>query len=84
MKIERVSLLSGKTSTREIDASPTKIANYLLKRDTRFIQDIFPELSKDDREFLMTGITPEEWKEMIDETEYIEGGSLLNYENENP
>jgi hypothetical protein len=25
------------------------------------IQDAFPDLSPDDREFLMTGITPEEW-----------------------
>lgn len=28
---------------------------------TMLIQDLFPYLSDDDREFLLTGITPEEW-----------------------
>jgi hypothetical protein len=26
------------------------------------VQDLFPELDADQREFLMTGATPEEWK----------------------
>ena len=32
------------------------------------IQDIMPYLSPDEREFLMTGITPEEWDDMFKET----------------
>lgn len=31
------------------------------------IQDVFPKLSSDDREFLMTGITPDEWDELFGE-----------------
>ena len=29
------------------------------------IQDIVPNLSKEEREFLMTGITPKEWNQMF-------------------
>jgi hypothetical protein len=31
------------------------------KQQKRLIQDVFPDLPKEDREFLMTGCTPEEW-----------------------
>ena len=82
MKVERKSLLSGITTSREIDAPPTKILNYLAGRDTRYVQDIFPELSVSDREFMMTGITPEEWDAEFppdedydeDESEFPEDG----------
>lgn len=30
-----------------------------------YIQDAFPNLSKDDREFLMSGYSPEGWKEIF-------------------
>jgi hypothetical protein len=29
--------------------------------DGEYIQNVFPQLNADQREFLMTGITPEEW-----------------------
>jgi hypothetical protein len=29
------------------------------------IQDVFPELTKDEREFLISGTTPEEWDEIF-------------------
>lgn len=32
---------------------------------TEHMQNIFPQLSADEREFLMTGCTPEEWSEMF-------------------
>jgi hypothetical protein len=31
------------------------------------IQDAFPNMGKEDREFLMTGITPAEWTNMFRE-----------------
>ena len=34
-----------------------------------YIQNAFPYLSPDDREFLMTGISPEGWKETFREEE---------------
>ena len=54
------SILSGKTHEREYEMTPQQIKAYTLPRRPN-IQEIFPELSNEDREFLMTGITPEEW-----------------------
>lgn len=31
----------------------------------RFVQDVCPHLSPGEREFLITGITPEEWDRLI-------------------
>tara|TARA_R110002167_G_scaffold48013_8_gene141941 strand:- start:291 stop:527 length:237 start_codon:yes stop_codon:yes gene_type:complete len=36
-----------------------------LKNRKELIQNIFPELTREEREFLKTGTTPEEWKEMF-------------------
>ena len=58
MLIERRSLMSGITRTRDLDVTPAQLRAW----DTgTLVQDAFPNLSADDREFLMTGITPEEW-----------------------
>ena len=35
--------------------------------EKRFIQDEFPHLSDDEREFLLTGSTPEEWERYFGE-----------------
>ena len=58
MLIERTSMISGKTNSMELP-----ITNAQLDRWTggELIQNVFPDLSVDQREFLMTGITPEEW-----------------------
>lgn len=49
------------------------IARWLYKRIRRdasnpLVQVVFPNMSADDREFLMTGITPSEWKDMFKDT----------------
>ena len=35
----------------------------------KLIQEAFPELNVDQREFLLTGATPEEWEEIFGEAE---------------
>lgn len=60
MQVERTSMLSGKTTQREIDCTPEQL---LLYKRGALIQEAFPNLSAEDREFLMTGVTPEEWNE---------------------
>lgn len=62
MKITRTSPFSGKTNTREIPVTQEQIDAW---RGGVLIQDAMPNLSADDREFLMTGTTPEEWKELF-------------------
>ena len=58
MKITMTSILSGKTTTRDIDVEPEQI---LAWQNGMLIQDAMPELSAPDREFIMSGITQEEW-----------------------
>lgn len=58
MQITRKSPFSGKTNTREIDVTADQLDRW---RAGGLIQNVMPHLSADDREFLMTGITPEEW-----------------------
>ena len=66
MLIERTSMISGETNSMELP-----ITNAQLDRWTNgeLIQNVFPDLSEDQREFLMTGITPEEWTQTFCEEE---------------
>lgn len=38
---------------------------YQWQMNGKFIQDAFKDLSAEEREFLITGITPAEWKELF-------------------
>jgi hypothetical protein len=58
MLITKISTLSGKTHTLDIPVTQEQLDNY---RKGMFIQDAMPNLSADDREFIMTGTTKEEW-----------------------
>jgi hypothetical protein len=59
-------MFTGKVHTRDIDVTDHQLA---LWKGGMLIQEAMPHLSADDREFLMTGVTPEEWaKEFKDET----------------
>lgn len=60
MQITRLSPFSHKWNTREIDVTEEQLIKY-YGPDSPNIQDVFPHLSADDREFIKTGITPEEW-----------------------
>ena len=44
----------------EIDVSDKQIALWM---EGALIQDVMPNLTPDEREFIMTGITPAEWDE---------------------
>ncbi len=52
------SIVSGRTTTRDIDVEPEQIQAW---QNGMLIQDAMPELSAPDREFIMSGITQEEW-----------------------
>ena len=58
MLIMRKSLLSGIVRTRDIPVTPVQMLRYEFGEP---VQDAFPELSADDREFISTGITEGEW-----------------------
>ena len=61
MLITKTSMLSGNTSSMDIDVSQDQID---LWQGGALIQNAMPDLSADEREFIMTGVTPEEWDSM--------------------
>lgn len=72
MKISRISNLSGEYNTREIDITIDQYndwQNASENDDNRFVQNAFRHLSADDREFLISGITEQEWSEAFGDEE---------------
>lgn len=63
MKITRTSQVSGVTRTLDLDVTEAQLAVYNEGRTP--LQDCFPHLSSDDREFIKTGITAEEWEQLF-------------------
>ena len=64
MQITKTSGLTGVTHTREIDVSESQMIRW---HNGGLIQDELSHLSADDREFLITGSTPEEWADVFGE-----------------
>ena len=58
MLITKTSLLSGAEHTRDIDITEYQLAAHAAGS---LIQNVAPHLSAEDREFLISGITPDEW-----------------------
>jgi hypothetical protein len=58
MKITRTSRLTGKTSVMYLDITKEQLFSWV---DGELVQNAMPQLSAEEREFLMTGITPDEW-----------------------
>lgn len=61
MLITRKSRLSGKLTTLDIPITEEQHEEWLRFEDQFLIQDFFTDLSADHREFLLTGISPQEW-----------------------
>lgn len=66
MIISRISPRTGEVNEREI---PITAWQYSQWRSGALIQSVFSDLSPDDREFLMTGYTPEDWACIFPEEE---------------
>jgi hypothetical protein len=60
-------MLSGIKRTRAIDITEEQLKQWEAGLD--LIQNIAPNISADDREFILTGSTPEEWDEEFKEDE---------------
>ena len=59
MKITKTSELTGITRTLDLPVTEDQIQVWL---DGMLIQAAMPNLDADQREFVKTGITPEEWE----------------------
>ena len=63
-EVIRTSPLTGNTNTMYMDISDDQINEWNDPNRTRLIQDIFPNLTEVEREFIMTGYTVADWKKM--------------------
>ena len=61
MNVTRKSVLTGKVRTRNISVKPEDLALY--ETGSVSIQDAMPYLNAQDREFILVGITSNEWKD---------------------
>lgn len=59
MRIERKSPFSGKVHEMDLPVTEDELAHWA---SGALAQNVWPHLTPDQREFIMTGITPEEWK----------------------
>ena len=67
MYIKRKSVISGIERTRSIPVNPD---DYMLwQAGVGSVQDLMPYLTDDDREFILSGITREEWDSAFTEDE---------------
>ena len=64
VEVERVSPLTGNINKMYLDVTPEQVAEWNNPQRTKLIQDICPNLTQGEREFIMTGYTVSDWKEM--------------------
>ena len=62
MKIQRTSAHSGISRTLDLDVTLEEYASW---RGGEVIQNAMPRLNADEREFIKTGITAEEWEQIF-------------------
>ena len=60
MEITKKSLLTGKVHTMEIPITQHQLDMW---EGGGLIQNVMPQLNSEEREFLISGITPKEWDE---------------------
>jgi hypothetical protein len=62
--ITRKSMISGELNSMELDVTQDQLN---LWQGGELIQNAFPHLNADEREFIKTGITPQEWSDTFGE-----------------
>ena len=67
MLVTRKSPLTGLEHTMDINISEERLQRWESGQDKRRLQTAFPELTPEEREFIHTGITGEEWDAFIPE-----------------
>lgn len=66
MKITKRSILTGKLNSMELDITLKQIADW---QSGTLIQNAMPNLTAEEREFFITGMSPEEQNQMYGEEE---------------
>ncbi len=66
MLVTRTSPFTNNVHTLDLPVTEEQMAEF-AQPNRRLVQDIFPHLNAWEREFIKTGITPEEWTQFIGE-----------------
>ena len=64
MIVSRQSPFTGSINEMDLDVTPEQLAE-LRSPDRRLVQEIFPNLTSAEREFVKTGYTQEDWDQMF-------------------
>lgn len=64
MFIQKRSMISGNINEMELPITTEQLEDW---QSGRLIQHAMPHLNDEQREFLMTGVTPQEWIEQFGE-----------------
>ena len=62
MKLTKTSMMTGNTHEMDLDITEDQLNDW---NQGQLIQDVMPELSPEAREFLITGITSDEWDSLM-------------------
>lgn len=62
IEVTKISPITGRSLTRMMDITQDQ---WFMWQHGELIQRAMPHLSADDREWLMSGCTPEDWEEMF-------------------
>ncbi len=62
MKITRRDPVTGKTHTVDLPITDEQVVAY---QEGALVQQAFPNLNADQREFIMTGIVPQSWAHLF-------------------
>jgi hypothetical protein len=71
MNVTRKSLISGKLHTLDLPVTEAELRAY---EEGALLQDVFPHLPPPLREFIKSGITPEEWTAEVQGIAELEEG----------
>jgi NDP-sugar pyrophosphorylase family protein len=77
---ENKSMLSGCINMMVFDMEPEQFYEcYNAWRNGKLIQDAFPSLTTIEREFVQTGITPDEWDDFEQYEDRLEASDMYGH-----
>lgn len=65
MQVTRKSPLDGNVNTLEVNITQEQWDEFNSPNRERLVQEIFCNASAEEREFILTGYTPEDWKRIF-------------------
>ena len=65
MWVQRESIITHCLNSMDLPVTDEQLNRYNHSPDRPLVQNVFPDLTTEQREFLINGITPEEWTKHI-------------------